>query len=247
MNWPGETARRTSIAGDRRLDQLGVLDHHHGVGAARHHAAGGDGGRGAGPTSIFGRDARRRSPRRSAQPARRRVAGAGGVGGAQREAVDVGAVERRHVERRGHVMRQHAAERVRQATGSAASGERSRWRSKRAFASSADTTSRNCSCRARAAHGGKKVGVSWQRPHRHLRAGRIAFAFRRNQHPAVGAGQRRMRQIATASGSALPPRQRTGTTSAMPRGEATLRASCAMELLSSSSAPLSFSANAGRP
>ena len=34
-----------------------------------------------------------------------------GVGGAQREAVDVGAVERRHVDRRGEIVRQHAAER----------------------------------------------------------------------------------------------------------------------------------------
>ena len=34
-----------------------------------------------------------------------------GVGGAQREAVDIGAVERRHVDRRGEIGGQHAAER----------------------------------------------------------------------------------------------------------------------------------------
>ena len=39
------------------------------------------------------------------EAARRRVARAGGVGGAQREAVDIGAVERRHVDRRRDVVR----------------------------------------------------------------------------------------------------------------------------------------------
>ena len=45
---------------------------------------------------------------------RRAVGGAGGVGGAQRKAVDIGAVERRHVDRRGEIVRQHAAERSRE-------------------------------------------------------------------------------------------------------------------------------------
>ena len=36
------------------------------------------------------------------------------VGGAQRKAVDIGAVERRHVDRRGEIVRQHAAERRRE-------------------------------------------------------------------------------------------------------------------------------------
>ena len=45
------------------------------------------------------------------EPARRGVGRAGEIGGAQRKAVDIGAVERRHVDRRQHVVRQHAAER----------------------------------------------------------------------------------------------------------------------------------------
>ena len=46
-----ELSGRDSAAqfdGGDALDQLGVLDHHHSVGAARHHTAGRDGGRGAG-------------------------------------------------------------------------------------------------------------------------------------------------------------------------------------------------------
>ena len=45
------------------------------------------------------------------QPLRRGVGRAHGVGGAQRKAVDVGAIERRHVDRRRHVVREHAPER----------------------------------------------------------------------------------------------------------------------------------------
>ena len=40
-----------------------------------------------------------------------RVAGAGGIGGAHREAVDIGAVERRRIDRGDDVVRQHAVER----------------------------------------------------------------------------------------------------------------------------------------
>ncbi len=46
-----------------------------------------------------------------AKPLRRRVARTRRVGGAQRKAVDVGAVERRHVDRRRDVVREHAPER----------------------------------------------------------------------------------------------------------------------------------------
>ena len=48
------------------------------------------------------------------KPARRGVARARRVGGAQRKPVDIGAVERRHVDRRGHVVREHAVERHRE-------------------------------------------------------------------------------------------------------------------------------------
>ena len=46
------------------------------------------------------------------EPPRRGIAGARGVGGAHRETVDIGAIERRHVDRRGQVAREHAAERI---------------------------------------------------------------------------------------------------------------------------------------
>ncbi len=43
---------------------------------------------------------------------RRALGGARGVGGAHREAVDAGAVERRHVGRRGEIGGEHAVERI---------------------------------------------------------------------------------------------------------------------------------------
>jgi hypothetical protein len=51
------------------------------------------------------------------KPAWCAVARAYGVGGAQRESVHIRAIERRHVDRRGDVARQHAAERRRQSNG----------------------------------------------------------------------------------------------------------------------------------
>ena len=51
------------------------------------------------------------------------------VGGAQRKAVDIGAVERRHVDRRHHVMREHARQRRTAARRSPGSGDRSSRRS----------------------------------------------------------------------------------------------------------------------
>ncbi len=45
------------------------------------------------------------------KPLRRRIARTRGVGGAQRKAVHIGAIERRHVDRRRDVVREHAAER----------------------------------------------------------------------------------------------------------------------------------------
>src|SRR5204863_7946767 len=49
------------------------------------------------------------------QPPRGAVARARRVGGAQRKPVDIGAIERRHVDRRGDVGGEHAAERLGQA------------------------------------------------------------------------------------------------------------------------------------
>ena len=47
--------------------------------------------------------------------ARRDVARARGVGGAQREAIDVGAIERRHIDGGGDIVGEHATERLAQA------------------------------------------------------------------------------------------------------------------------------------
>ena len=95
-----------------RSRRLRVLDHHDGVGAARHRAAGRDRRGGA----------RQHRPRRRGAAGdhlvvqhhahRRGLAGGSEIGGTHRKAIDIGAIERRHVDRRHHVFRQRAAERV---------------------------------------------------------------------------------------------------------------------------------------
>src|SRR5262245_3273086 len=100
------------------------------------------------------------------------------------------------------------------------SGARSRWRSKRTRASSGDTTSRNCSCRAAArtrairspsstargflvsliARHSWQSWHSWPRPYPNGRAGGISFAVRRDHDPSVGAGKRRQRKILDGHG-----------------------------------------------
>ena len=139
------------MAGALVLDQFGLLDHHHRVGAARNDAAGGDSRGGA------GRDLERR-----------RIAASDHLG-VEAEDFRRGVARRRPCRPRAARNRPHwsgrtAAHRPRATTScastrvsaaesgtvSAASGERSRCRSKRARASSADTTSRNCSWRAAA-------------------------------------------------------------------------------------------------
>ena len=131
------------------LDQFGLLDHHHGIGAARQHAAGRDRAGGAGRHLDL-----RRVPAGDhfgveTQFQRRGFARLGNVFRAQCEAVDAGAVERRHIERRRDVMRQRAAERGIERNGfRAGRATDRRCAAKRFCASSGDTTSRNCSCRA---------------------------------------------------------------------------------------------------
>ncbi|GJE44265.1 hypothetical protein AEGHOMDF_3453 [Methylobacterium soli] len=99
------------------LEELRMLHHHHRVGAARDDAAGGDRGRGA------GRDRERRGGAAGqdlgieGEAHRARLAGARAVGGPDREAVDEGAVEGRHVDRRGDVLGQDPAEGLRQPHG----------------------------------------------------------------------------------------------------------------------------------
>jgi hypothetical protein len=91
-----------------------VLDHHHGIGAARDDPAGRDGGGGAWPDLDLGRMSAGDHLGVERKLDRCAVGCAGSIGGAQREAVDVGAVERRHVDRRREIVRQHAAERGRE-------------------------------------------------------------------------------------------------------------------------------------
>ena len=93
------------------LDQFGVLDHHHRVGAARDDAAGRDRGRGAGHHLDRGLDAAGDHLGIEREPLRRAVAGAGGVGGAHRKTVDIGAVERRRIDRRDNIGGEHAGQR----------------------------------------------------------------------------------------------------------------------------------------
>ena len=101
-------------AGDAQLAaaNVGVLDHHDGVGAARHHAAGGNRQRLAATRLAVGRhhagvDLLGAEPHRP----RRFFGGAEGVFGHHREAVHVRAIERRHVHRRHDVGGEHASER----------------------------------------------------------------------------------------------------------------------------------------
>jgi len=142
MNWPGAAARRQLDARFALFDQFGLLDHDHRVGAARDHPAGGDGGGGAGVTSSAGTSPQAITSALSRQQLRHGIIGADRVGRAHGKAVDIGAVERRRVDCRDDVVCQHAAERLASGNVSAASGLRSRCRSNRARASSADTTSR---------------------------------------------------------------------------------------------------------
>ena len=123
MNCPGAAARRNSIVGAALVDQLGLLDHHHAVGAARQHAAGRDGGGGAGRNLERRRMAAGDHFGVELEKFRIGVAGADDIGGAQREAVDIGAVERRRIDRRHHVVAPARAPAYRQAARvSAASG-----------------------------------------------------------------------------------------------------------------------------
>ena len=106
---PAATARpmRSSLPLD-----VGVLDHHHRVGAAGHHAAGGDGDGLAGPDGSDRHDAGVNHFVGQAHPTRHFLRGAEGVLRHDGEAVHVGAVERRHVHRRHDVGGEHAAQRV---------------------------------------------------------------------------------------------------------------------------------------
>ena len=88
-----------------------MLDHHHRVGAARDDAAGRDRRRGAGQYFDRRRNAAGDHFGIERKTLWRAVARARGVGGAHGKAVDIGAVERRRIDRRDHVGREHARQR----------------------------------------------------------------------------------------------------------------------------------------
>ena len=112
MSCPLDAARRSvDCRHDIVLDQFGVLDHHHRIGTARDDAAGRDRGRGAGHHFDGGRNAAGDHFGIERKALRRAVAGARGIGGAHGKAVDIGAVERRRIDRRNHVGREHARQR----------------------------------------------------------------------------------------------------------------------------------------
>ena len=91
--------------------RLGVLDHHDGVGAARHHAAGRDRRRLAGANRRLRDDARVDLFLDELHDARHLFGGAERVFGDDGEAVDVGAIERRDVHRREDVGGENASKR----------------------------------------------------------------------------------------------------------------------------------------
>ena len=76
---------------------------------------------------------------------RRGLAGRGEIGGTHRKAVDIGTVERRHVDRRRDVLGQRAAERIGERRVSPATARGNNAASKRASASSRDRMVRNWS------------------------------------------------------------------------------------------------------
>ena len=88
-----------------------MLDHHHGVGAARNDAAGRNRRRGAGHHLDRRLDTAGDHFGIEREAFRRPVAGADGVGGAHSEAVDVGAVEWRRIDRRDNIGCEHTGER----------------------------------------------------------------------------------------------------------------------------------------
>jgi hypothetical protein len=91
------------------LVELGVLDHQHGISAARQHGAGRDHGRGPGGHRLAGLDAGREDLGVEPQGAGLVIAGTKSVLRPDREAVDVRAIEARHVDRRDHVLGEHPA------------------------------------------------------------------------------------------------------------------------------------------
>ena len=164
---------------------------------------------------------------------RRRFAGRGEIGGTHRKAVDIGAVERRHVDRRHDVLRQRAAERVgkRPLLARHARAETTRPRNAPAHpratgwsGTGPDRTPSRSSGRASIGHAGthsfpQHIGID-------RRARSKTFGAAGHHEPGIGAGDRVERQIARPPAASRRPRFHSSRTiSAMPTVEAILRAS----------------------
>ena len=106
-----------------------------------------------GITSIAGATPHAITSALSVSRLRRAIAGADAYRRRARKAVDIGAVERRRIDRRDDIGRKHAGETrgQRQRFGGRAASDRYRPRNAGALPA-AETTSRNCSCRAARAH-----------------------------------------------------------------------------------------------
>ncbi len=208
-----------------------------------------------GVTSIAGCTPQAITSALSARRRGARVAGAGGVGGAHRKAVDIGAIERRRIDRRDHVGGKHARRAPRRAA-------RSRRRSGERSMHGLEAPARLCGrdhfeellLPRGAPHRVEDRVPSPDRPagapvSRYLMAmvspqpasRPEILRCRRNDDPAVAARQRLERQI--AGRRAVPPcrrRSAPGSVRSSPIVEVTLR-------LSGSAVGIVFNAAAGKP
>ena len=105
-------ARRRGGFRSREARRLRVLDHDDGIGAARQRAAGRDRGRRSRQHGPLRRGAAGDDFVVQHEADRRGFTGGSEIGGTHRKAIDIGTIERRHVDRRHDVFRQRAAERI---------------------------------------------------------------------------------------------------------------------------------------
>src|SRR5262245_63265159 len=89
-----------------------MLNHDYGVGAARNNSARGNGGRHAGPHVKRGSVPADNHFAIQGKLAWRGVACSDYMGGAHSKAIDVGAIEWRHIERRYDIVGKHTIERI---------------------------------------------------------------------------------------------------------------------------------------
>ena len=194
-------ARRGAAQIDRRrrgvLDQFGLLDHHHRIGAARDDPAGGDRGRGARHHFERRRNAAGDHFGVERKPLRRAVARADRIGRAHGKAVDIGAIERRRIDRRDRRRPQARGRAPRRAARFRPAAANDRCALQTAGALPPRTPLRGIAPAARrgAPHRGLpgrgcSVRASWPWHYGDLRARWKTFAVGGNDDPTVAARQR---------------------------------------------------------